>query len=399
MIRPSALVRPLFPIAATLSLLTSPLVAKTLDWEDGVNLQAGYFNSADKGNIPIGWDLMKRYDRIKTVRIEIEPDEGIPIATMQKWIRDANACGYKVIATHHCYKNNGSSDEKAVADAAAWWKANYAELVKAGPFTINVINEWGSHQTSPEVYARAYNSAIKVLREFYKGPIVVDVPGWGQEVYVAAKASPLIEDRNIVFSIHIYTSAYIEQGAHHWMQPEDLAAFSKAVDRPILIGEFGGMREGGADWRSLVVQAKKLGWTVLAWAWNGDGEGMNMVLPSWNDDCLSGAYYPSTYFGDAYAFIGETPKPEMTLSVQKEITLGDWAQNYTFAVHSNAAWEIFVEGGEGWIDTLSPRSGWGAQTILLSVRQNATDKNRSAVVTVKCGDIVRSFPVHQNYHY
>lgn len=375
----------------------SQAAARTLDWEDGVNVQAGFFNPTDKGNIPIGWALMRKFDRIKTVRIEIAPDEGVRMETMQSWIREANENGYKVIATYHRYRDNGSADENAVQNAALWWKANYAELSKAGPFTINMINEWGSHGQTPESFANTYNKAIALVREFYNGPIVVDIPGWGQETVTAAKASPLIKDRNIVYSIHIYSSAFIEQGPSRWMQPQDLVEFSK-VDRPVLIGEFGGTREGGADWQALVEQAKALGWTVLAWAWNGDGEGMNMVLPSWNDQYNPPAYYPSTYFGAAYAYIGETPKPEMLLSVQGNITLGDWAQSYIFAVHSNASWKISVEGGEGWLYSLSPVSGWGTQTIKFSVDPNTTEKRRTATVTVTCGDIVRTFPINQDYH-
>jgi sugar phosphate isomerase/epimerase len=385
-------------LAATLATTaTHCACARTLDWDDGVNLQAGYFNPEDKGNIPLGWELMRKFDRIKTVRIEIAPDEDVRIETMQRWIREANENGYKVIATYHRYRDNGSPDEAVVRRAAQWWKTHYATLAEAGPFTINVINEWGSHSQTPESFANAYNEAIEVIRGFYDGPIIVDIPGWGQETYTAAKASPLIKDRNIVFSVHVYSSAYVQQGANHWMQPSDLVNFAKAVDRPIMMGEYGGMREGGADWQALVQQAKDLGWTVLAWAWNGDGEGMNMVLPSWNDAHSPDAYYPSTYFAPAYAYIGETPKPEMILSVQEVIMLGDWAQGYIFAVHSNASWEISVEGGEGWIESMSPLSGWGTQSIHFRVNANTTKAKRTAMVTLTCGDIVKTFPIHQNW--
>jgi mannan endo-1,4-beta-mannosidase len=385
-------------VSAACMVAPAPVSANTLDWGDGVNIQAGFFNNADKGNIPLGWGLMRRFDQIKTVRIEIAPDEGVSLLTMQRWIHEADQNGYKVIATYHRYQDNGSGDPEAVMKAARWWKANYKALSGAGPFTINVINEWGSHRTTSEEFADTYNKAIAIIREFYKGPIVVDIPGWGQETVVGAKASPLIKDGNVVLSIHIYGSAYIEQGAHHWMAPEDLVEFAK-VGRPVLIGEFGGMREGGADWRALVAQAKALGWTVLAWAWNGDGEGMNMVLPSWNDEHSPKSYFPDAYFGDVYAYIGKTPDPQMTLSVQGgTITLGDWAQNYTFAVHSNAAWAVTVNGGEGWVTSMNPSTCWGTKTVIFSVTGNTTGLHREAWVTVKCGDKTLMFAIHQNPH-
>ena len=386
----------LFLASAILAVPSARSAASTLDWGDGVNIQAGYFNGADKGNIPLGWDLMRRFDQIKTVRIEIAPDEGVSMPTMQRWIREAVQNGYRVIATYHRYRDNGSDDPEAVMAAAQWWKENYAALSEAGPFTINVINEWGGHRQSPESFAGVYNKAIAVIREFYQGPVIVDIPGWGQETVAGAKASSLIKDGNVVLSIHIYGSAYIEQGPNHWMQPSDLVAFAKAVDRPVLIGEFGGTREGGADWRALVTEAKTLGWTVIAWAWNGDGEDMNMVLPSWNDDPQPKAYYPGTYFGDVYAFIGCNTLPWIDLSLSHgDITLGDREQSYTFAVHSNASWTISIDGGEGWLGGMSQLSGWGTRTITFSVSANKTKASRTATVTVKCGDIVRTFPINQ----
>jgi|GEM_PF-4831274 len=379
--------------AATILGSNTNAMGKTLDWDDGVNIQAGYFNGSDKGNIHIGWELMTKFDQIKTVRIEIPPDQDVSMATMQSWIRNAAKNGYKAIATYHRYQDNGSSDPAALIAAANWWRENYTTLSKAGLFTINLMNEWGGHSLTPEQYADAYNEAIGIVRKVYNGPIIVDIPGWGQETVTAKKASPLIKDRNIVYSVHIYSSAFVEQGAHRWMQPEDLVEFA-TVDRPVIIGEFGGMREGGADWAALVDQSKALGWTVLAWAWNGDGEGMNMVLPSWNDDWNPKAYYPSSYFAPTYGRLGEVPTPEMTLSVQKGITLGPWASSYIFAVHSNASWTLTTDAD--WLECLNPKSGYGTQTISLSVLEYKGEKRRSGTITVKCGDIVRSFPITQN---
>ncbi|MFA5256872.1 MAG: cellulase family glycosylhydrolase [Opitutales bacterium] len=379
-------------LAAALFGMAAPLSAKTLDWDDGVNVQAGFFNGADKGNIPIGWDLMKKFDKIGTVRIEIPPDQDVRMATMQDWIRGALGNDCAVIVTYHRYQDNGSNDVEALLNAANWWKANFAALSEAGPFTVNLINEWGGHSITPEQYADAYNKAIAIVREVYSGPIIVDIPGWGQETVTAKDASSLIKDRNIVFSIHIYSSAYVEQGPHHWMQPKDLVDFS-AVDRPVMIGEFGGTREGGADWAALTDQAKALGWTVIAWAWNGDGEGMNMVMPSWNDEHSPKAYYPSMYFAPIYARIGSTPDPQMLVSVRELIHLGPWAGSFTFAIHSNASWT--VSSGSEWIECLTPQSGWGTQTVTFHVPENKDSANRVGSITVTCGDITRTFPVQQ----
>jgi mannan endo-1,4-beta-mannosidase len=369
--------------------------AKTLDMDDGVNIQAGYFGSPVKGEIPIGWDLMRKFPEIKTVRIEVPPDEGIPLATMQRWIREAAQNGYKIIVTYHRAVDNGSGDPEALLKAARWWKENYATLAVAGPFTVNLMNEWGSHKLSPEAFAKANNDAIAIVRAVYSGPIIIDIPGWGQETYVAAEASKLMSDGAIVLSVHIYGSNFVEYGPHRWMMPEDLVALAKA-GRPVLVGEFGGLREGGADWRALVQQAKDLGWTVIAWTWNGDGEGMNMIVPSWDVDCSMKSYYPGTYFGDVYAFLGNAKKPWLYIPLfNGDILLGDWPQSYTFGVHSNASWTVELQGGDDWIDDLSPASGWGEKAVMFTVSRNLSSARRSAVVTVRAGDIVKSFSIHQ----
>lgn len=124
---------------------------------NGVNLQPSYYNS---GNVNIGWDLMRQYDRIKTVRIEIEPD--VPIETAKNWIR--GAAGLNIIATYHKYTVLGSDDENELLQAANWWAQNWANLASAGPFTINMINEWGSHNLQPGRLATAYNNAIGIVR-------------------------------------------------------------------------------------------------------------------------------------------------------------------------------------------------------------------------------------------
>jgi hypothetical protein len=51
---------------------------------------------------------------------------------------------------------------------------------------------------------------------------------------------------------------------------------------PCIVGEFGiNNGGGGANVSQLVNYARTKGWTVLAWAWNGDGTGMDMVEPPW----------------------------------------------------------------------------------------------------------------------
>ncbi len=281
------------------SLALPKLAAATLDLGDGVNLQPSYFGD---GAVNLGWDFMRTQSRIRTVRIEIEPS--VPLVQARRWLSEAHAAGYKVIATYHHYPSNGSDDVEELNKAAKWWRANYADLSRSAPLTINLMNEWGSHKQTPQSFAAAYNAVIPIVREVYHGPIIVDVPGWAQEVYVARDASPLLADDNIVFSVHIYRGAWVEHGSHRWMTPADLDVLD-AAKRPVIIGEFGSARKGGADWSALVDHAKAKGWAVLAWAWNGDGEGMNMIKPTWANDPAAKKYRPSSYFSKVYQKLGD----------------------------------------------------------------------------------------------
>ena len=77
---------------------------------------------------------------------------------------------------------------------------------------------------------------------------------------------------------------------------DDLAT----AGRPCMVGEFGAGDPGPADWSRLVDHAKSLGWPVLGWAWNGDGETMNMVAPPWKANPNPPSPTTSTYFRTIY---------------------------------------------------------------------------------------------------
>ena len=166
---------------------------------NGVNLQPSYYNN---GCVNFAWQLMQG---ISTVRIEIEPDR---VLEAKSWIREAKNNGKNIIATYHEADVLGSDDAAQLTAAANWWKTYYSFLAEAGSFTINLMNEWGSHNQTASSYASAYNNAISIVRQVYSGTIIIDIPGWGQETHTAADASSLLTDGNIMFSVHIYNSAW-----------------------------------------------------------------------------------------------------------------------------------------------------------------------------------------------
>jgi hypothetical protein len=280
---------------------------------NGVNLQPSYYN---EGNPTIGYDLMDDYPEIQSIRIEIEPF--ISVNQAKQWLQGAQDIGLTVIATYH--DNNGAglgNDIKQnLIDAANWWADNYLELRESGPFIVNMSNEWGSHNITAAAYADAYNDAIEIVRGVYGGLIIIDVPGYGQNVKVAADASTLITDQNIILSAHIYEGAYY-QPENRALEFNDLDQL-EATGRPCIIGEFGhdatvDLNETEyADWRAIVEYARDdLNWPILAWVWNGDGgSSMNMVSPSWVENGTATTFTPDPEHMDRVINIIKNTTPE-----------------------------------------------------------------------------------------
>jgi mannan endo-1,4-beta-mannosidase len=268
---------------------------------DGVNLQPSYYNS---GNVNFGWSLMKSNTKIKTVRIEIEPT--VSITTVKSWISQARSNGFSVIATYHKASVLGSDNVSDLLAAANWWKANYSSLASAGTFTVNLMNEWGDHNLTASAYASAYNQAIPIVRKVYSG-IIIDCSGWGQETHIAAEAilgtgGTKISDGNIIPSVHVYPNGW-NQALNHNLQNSDLDDLATAGKGGI-IGEFGNSPSGSVNWSGIVTYAKSSkGWTVLGWAWNGDGGSMNMVTPSWSSDPTATSFSESSYFNTVYSLL------------------------------------------------------------------------------------------------
>jgi mannan endo-1,4-beta-mannosidase len=270
----------------------------------GVNLQPSYYCN---GDMNLGWSLMDNYPDIKTLRIELDPTTSSTMNDFIRWIKEANDNGYDVIATYHNYlvledqKGNPSKPEDLLT-AAKWWVENWDTLSSAGPFTVNLMNEWGNHDVTSQQYAETYNAAIDIVRKVHHGTIICDIPGWGQETHTAADASPNIVDDDIIFSVHIYTNGWNGKAGHNLCKAD--LDYLETAGRPCMVGEFGNGGGGSVDWSALVDHARGKGWSVIGWCWNGDGGGMNMISPYWGSSCDASSYTRSAYFDTIYNRLG-----------------------------------------------------------------------------------------------
>ncbi|CAN1511391.1 hypothetical protein MCETHM1_00800 [Flavobacteriaceae bacterium] len=280
--------------------LTSRTASTAGEIGNGVNLQPSYYNG---GNCDLGWTLIKENAKIKSVRIEVEPGQE---TNAKRWIAEAKLKGFQVIVTYHKSSVLGSDSASELLAAGTWWKNNYSSL--GGGFIVNLMNEWGSHNISASAYATAYNAAIAEVRKVYSGSIIIDIPGWGQETATAACAvkgcttgQTKITDTKIILSAHIYPGAYNQAKGRYMIKSDldDLASSGRAC----ILGEFGSIGGSGADWSGIVDYAKIKGWTVIGWAWAGDGIGMNMITPQFQS-YVSGmpkTYTKTSYFNTVYS--------------------------------------------------------------------------------------------------
>jgi len=286
-----------FCLAAAFLLGANRAVSAT----NGVNLQPSYYNS---GNVDFGWTLMNANTAIKAVRIEIEPGSE---TQAKSWIAQAKSNGKVVIATYHHWPDNGSDSESALTTAGSWWSTNYSALSAAGSFQVNLMNEWGSHNQTSNTYASAYNTAISQVRTKYSGNIVIDIPGWGQETITATDAvkgtnGTKISDTNITLSTHVYPGAW-NQGANSWLTSSQVTTMLSSSGRTCIVGEFG-TGSGSADWSGIVTAASNAGMNVMGWAWNGDGNDLNMVTPAWVSNPTATSFSKSSYFSTIYDKLG-----------------------------------------------------------------------------------------------
>lgn len=284
---------------------------------DGVNLQPAYFCG---GGPDLGWGLMNQYrDSIHTLRIELEPPERgetqADMHTTRSWIDEGYQEGYEILATYHHHPHNGSPDPTHLQYAADWWVEHYDFLSANADFTINLMNEWGDHDVTADEWASAYNDAIDTIRAGtdYTGPIVIDAPGWAQNVHAAAEGVNQIDDDNIIVSIHVYGVAH-NAGAGEPIRPTHLDYLADQ-GYPCIIGEWGTNAPGDTETAAVVSHANDLGWPVIAWAWNGDGTSdgsglMNMAEPYWTDGACSGPYSESWYFWDVIDYLHGGPEDD-----------------------------------------------------------------------------------------
>lgn len=175
----------------------------------------------------------------------------------------------------------GSPSKERLLDMARWYSRpeRVSMLRKYEKYLLlNIANEWGDHSVSTEHWLDTYTDAVKMMRDAgYLTTIVVDGPGWGQNITPFIEGGQALIDadpmHNILLSIHMYGS---------WNDPEkivnDLTACRK-LKLPVVVGEFGYNNKAGdnnlgckADHSVILATCNKLGYGFMPWSWTGNNQ-------------------------------------------------------------------------------------------------------------------------------
>jgi mannan endo-1,4-beta-mannosidase len=143
---------------------------------------------------------------------------------------------------------------------------------------INIANEWGNHEVSTEHWLNCYSKAVAALRDAgYKTTIVIDGPGWGQNIQPILEAGNQLLERdsehNLLFSIHMYGS---------WNDSERIKTEltkAKELELPLIVGEFGYNFNDGknnlgckVDHKTILETCHELGYGFMPWSWTGNNK-------------------------------------------------------------------------------------------------------------------------------
>jgi hypothetical protein len=168
----------------------------------------------------------------------------------------------------------GDQSTTDLSTTVSWWVNNVSAFAPImNQIAINIANEWGPGSSS--TWVSAYQTAISRLRAAgYTCPLVIDSGQYGEDfgdlLNYAAQVFTSDPQKNIIFSLHVYSNASSVLSQNILPQ---LAALAGSQGMVFIVGEFGPGRNIGPAPTLVtpgqVIQAAEtsgLGW--IAWAWD-----------------------------------------------------------------------------------------------------------------------------------
>ena len=284
-------------------------------------------------NIAYAWFKERSFDDIKksaeygsnasriVISININPNWNSgpeDSATLEKLILTCKENGQ--IAILEIHDSTGFNEAKYIEAAVEYWISQKEILNKYKDCCIvNIANEWSKQWESENpIYAQTYIDAVKKIRAAkIQNVIMIDAPGYGQDLLGLAKVAPKIlaadESGNIIFSGHMYCYAAPDEAGIK----ERIDAF---LDKNLCfcVGEFAWKhnRLDKTQNKEIVTpipyktifdycNEKQVGW--LAWSWFGNGQEND--LPANELDLVKENNSPTPVWGnDVFAEMKKSSK-------------------------------------------------------------------------------------------
>ena len=256
----------------------------------GVTLEAGYFETIKKAGfdtvrLPVKWSAHAAADAPCTI------DE--KFAKRVDWAIDqALANKLEIIVDVHHYGEMDADPDKHQARLQGLW-AQIASRYKDRPasVTFELLNE-PHDKLTPEKWNAMIPKLLAIVRKTNPTRPVIVGPGNWNAIWSLTKLELPRADRNLIVTVHTYDPFQFTHQNTPWMKEsakwkgtkwtgstaeqaalrkslESAAAWGKAHDRPIFLGEFGAFQEADmesrARWTRFVCrEAEKQG---MSWAY------------------------------------------------------------------------------------------------------------------------------------
>lgn len=163
-----------------------------------------------------------------------------------------------------------------------WKRPDVVSVIKKHEkyLIVNIANECGDFEVTDEMFKTGYTSAVAQMRTAgIHTPLVIDGADWGKNLEQLVRVGSVLTnadpDKNLMFSVHTYWPT--TEGADAAYITSQFQAAANA-GLPLIIGEFAGLfNRGGActyeaDYATMIMRAKELGFGYLAWEWGPGNE-------------------------------------------------------------------------------------------------------------------------------
>ncbi len=228
--------------------------------------------------------------------------------TLDWVVKNALANGLTAILDEHDFTVCGNGAEACKPKLMAFWE-QVAEHYKDAPNSVlfEILNEPNT-QVTPEIWNAWIKEALAIIRRSNPRRNVVIGPASWNNVHFLDRLELAENDRNIIVTVHYYLPMnFTHQGAPWnkataklsgvtWGSPEEMQAvkddfagvqeWSKAQNRPILLGEFGAYDKGDMDSRvrytsHVARTAESFGWAWAYWQFDSDFIVYDMAKDEW----------------------------------------------------------------------------------------------------------------------